>query len=143
LEAVRRAGPEVRFLKIRLDCGLMQPVVWKEILEHLPNLEELVYMPGKMATISGQRFGLLRQTGENGLICQSIRTLRIVDLQGILPDPVGCLAARLKLGRPLDVFQFRICERPLARHFIPYPRPFVAQFIFEIIEKRRVVSLTD
>ena len=146
LEAVRRAGPEVRFLKIRLDCGLMHPVVWKDILEHLPNLEELVYMPGEDGDHQWPAFWtLLCQTGENGLICQSLRILRIVDLQGIPPDPVGCLAARWKLGRPLDVFQFRMwnCERPLARHFIPYLRPFVAQLIFEIIEKKRVVSLTD
>jgi hypothetical protein len=143
VEAVRRAGPEVRFLKIRLDCELMPAAVWKDILEHLPNLEELVYMPGEDGDHQWPAFWTLCQTGENGLICQSLRTLRIVDLQGIPPDPVGCLAARWKLGRPLDVFQFRMwnCERPLARHFIPYLRPFVAQLIFEIIEKKRVVSL--
>jgi hypothetical protein len=148
MEIVRRAGPEVRWLKIYLDCEVViQPAVWKDILEHLPNLEELIYIPGEEGDHQWPAFWtLLCQTGENGLICPSLRILRIVDMQGIPPDHVGCLATRWKLGRPLDVFQFRMwnCERSLAQHIIPYLRPFVAQLIFEVVEdRRRVVSLTD
>ena len=146
-EVVHRAGPSVRFLKIRLDCGLVvQPTVWKDILESLPNLEELSYMQWEAGDLQWSAFwNALCQTGENGLICQSLRSLRVVNMQGIPPDAVGCLAARWKLERPLDIFQLRVgnCERSLAKHTIAYLRPFVGQLVFEIIEERQVVSLTD
>ena len=38
LEAVHRTGPEVRLLKIPLDCRFeTRTAVWKGILEHLPD----------------------------------------------------------------------------------------------------------
>ncbi|KAF9646633.1 hypothetical protein BDM02DRAFT_2989356 [Thelephora ganbajun] len=125
VEAVHRTGPSVWYLTIRLYCGLIvQPSVWKDILEHLPNLEVLAYVPGEIEDHHWSAFwNLLCQMGENGLI--------------------SCLVARWKLGRPLDVFQLRVwnCERSLAQQIIACLSPFVGQLIFEVVEERQVVRL--
>jgi len=148
LEAAHRAGPSVHILKIRLDCGLViQPAVMKVILESLPNLDELVCQPlGKLEDHQWPRFWeVLCHTGGSGLICPNLRTLRIVDMQGVPPDSVTCLATRWKLERPLGVFHIRVgnCELSLAQHTIAYLRPFVAQLVFEIIgDEGEVVSST-
>ena len=149
VEAVYRVGPQIRFLKIRIDCGLIiQPEVWKELLEHLPNLEELVYVAEEGWDYQWPAFwSLLCQPGGSGLLCQSLRTLRIFNTRGVPTDSAGCLAMRWKLGRPLEVFQLRIkdSDRSLAQQSISCLRPFVAQLIFEVIDagERRIVSLTD
>jgi len=147
VEAVRRTGPSVHLLKIRLNCELaIPPAVWRDILEHLPNLEELTYTPGEGVDNQWPDFwNLFSQTGENGTICQHLRTLRIVDFQGVPPDTVGGLVERWKLGRPLDVFQLRVgnCERSVAQQIVACLHPFVGQLIFEVIEKNKVVSLMD
>ena len=147
VEAVHRVGLQVRFLKIRLDCGLVvRGEVWKDLLEHLPILEELVYIPGEEGVYQWPAFWTaLSQTGERGLICPSLRKLRIVNPQGVPPDSVRCLSARWKLDRPLEVFHLRVenCERSFAYQTIPYLSPFVGQLIFEVIEERQIVSLTD
>ena len=137
LEAAYRAGPFVRLLKIRLDSGLVvQPAVWKVILERLPNLEEIVYMPGEDVDCQWPAFwSLLRQTGENGLVCPSLRILRIVNEQGVPPDVMGCLAVRWNLGRPLEVFQLRAgnCDPLLAHQTITCLTPYVGRLIFEVM----------
>ena len=147
MEAARRVGPQIRFLKIRLECGfVMWPEVWKDLLELLPNLEELTYVPGEDGDHQWPEFwNLLCQTRENGLLCRSLRALRIVNLQGIPSDPVGCLAVRWKLGSQLGVFQLRVgnCERSLAQQILLHLHHFVAEPIVEVIEDRGVVSPTD
>lgn len=147
VEAVHRAGPSVRVLRIGLGDGLVvHPMVWKDILERLPNLEELVYAPGEGGDPQWPVFwNLLCQKGENGLICPSLRSLRITSMQGIPPDSVACLAARWKLEKPLGVFQLRVgnCERSVAEHTVAYLRPFVGNLIFEVIEQRQIVSPKD
>ena len=147
MEAARRVGPQIRFLRIRLDCGfVMRPEVWKDLLELLPNLEELIYVPGEDGDHQWPVFwNLLCQTGENGLICRSLRTLRIVNAQGIPSDPVGCLAVRWKLGSQLAVFQLRVgnCECSLAQQILNHLRHFVVEPVIEVIEDGRVVSPMD
>ena len=144
MEAAHRLGPQIRSLRIHLECGLViQPGVWKVLLELLPNLEELTYAPGGHGEHQWPIFwNLLCQTRENGLICRSLRTLRIINVQGIPSDPVGCLAVRRELGSQLNVFQLRVgnCERLLVQQIIPHLRHFVVQPIVEVIEDGRVVS---
>jgi len=149
VEAVHRTGPSIRLLKIRVNCGLViPPAVWRDILEHLPNLEELTYIPGGI-DVDNQWpdfWNLLCQTGENGSICPHLRTLRIVNIQGVPPDTAGCLVERWKLGRPLDMFHLRVrnCERSVAQQIVTCLRPFVGQLVFEVIEgTHEVVSLMD
>ena len=151
VEAVHRVGPQVRVLDIRLYHGfVVLPEILKHLLEHLPNLEDLTYMPGEGGIHQWPSFwDALSQIGENGLICQSLRKLRINNTRGFPrgfpPDTVRGLAARWKLERPLEVFHVRLqnCERPLAQLCIAHLSPFVAELIFELIEGGRVVSLTD
>jgi len=147
MEAAHRIGSRIRFLKIGLKFYYdMQPEVWKDLLELLPNLEELVYIPGEG---EGPRqwlafWNLLCQTTGDEIICPSLRTLRIVNAQGIPSDPVGCLAVRWKFGKPLDVFQLRVgnCDSSVAQQIIAHLSHFVGQLVFEIIEDRKVVSPT-
>ncbi|KAF9646619.1 hypothetical protein BDM02DRAFT_2986659 [Thelephora ganbajun] len=145
LEVVHRAGPGIRVLTIRLDRGLVtRPEVWRDLLEHLPNLEELIYGSPEDGDHQWSAFwNLLCQTGGDGLICRSLRTLRIISTRGIPSDLVGCLAVRCNLGRPLDVFQLRVwsCERSAAQQIIAHLRLFVVQLIFEVIEESRIVRL--
>ena len=144
LEAVNRAGPSVRILKIDPGCDLaIRPAVWKAVLENLPNLEELIYMAWEDVDCQWPAFwNLLGQVGENGLICPNLRSLRIISRQGIPPGCVTGLAARWKLERPLDMFHIRVhCERSLAKQTIQYLSPFVGLLVFEVIEDTQVVSL--
>ena len=144
LEAVIRAGPSVRILKVDPGCDLtIRPAVWKAVLENLPNLEELIYVAWETVDCQWPAFwNLLGQVRENGLICPNLRTLRIVSRQGIPPGSVAGLAARWKLERPLDVFHLRAhCERSLAQQTVQYLRPFVGRLIFEVAEDTQVVSL--
>jgi len=144
LEAVNRAGPSVRILKIYSGCELaMQPSVWKAVLENLPNLETLAFMAWETVDCQWPAFwNLLGQVGENGLICPNLQSLRIVSRQGIPPGSLTCLAARWKLERPLEVFHLRVfCERSLAQHAVEYLRPFVGQLIFEVVENTQIVSI--
>ena len=143
LEAVNRAGPSVRILKIYPGCDLaVQPAVWKAVLEKLPNLEVLSFMAWETVDCQWPAFwNLLGQVGENGLICPNLRTLRIISRQGIPPGSLTCLAARWKLERPLDVFHLRVyCERSLAQHAVEYLRPFVGRLVFEVVEDTQIVS---
>ncbi|KAF9778420.1 hypothetical protein BJ322DRAFT_1114242 [Thelephora terrestris] len=147
VEAIHRAGPSIRHLKISLGCELvMQPAVLKEILGRLPNLEVLSYAPGEDAVHDWPAFwDILCQTGENGLICQSLRTLRVVTTkEGVTPDVVACVVARWRLERPLGVFQLRVLnlDRSLASQMIARLRPFVGQLVLEVIEESKVVRLT-
>ena len=147
VEAVHRVGHQIRVLRIRLECGLViRPEVWKDVLEHLPNLEELIYAPGREVDHQWPVFwNLLCQTSGRDLIYRSLRTLRIINPKGIPSDPVGCLAVRWKLGRPLDVFHLRVenCEHSLTRQVIAHLRHFVVQLVFEVIEEAKVVSLAS
>ena len=148
VEAIHRAGPSIRHLKIRLNCELVvQPAVWKDILEHLPNLESLSYAPGEDVVHDWPGFwDVLCQTGENGLICPSLLTLRVVTMTGApTPDVVACVGARWRFERPLGVFQLRVgnFERSLAPQTIASLRPFVGQLILEVIERDKVVSLDE
>ena len=143
LEAVNRAGPSVRVLKIYPGCDLaIQPAVWKAVLENLPNLEELAFMAWETVDCQWPAFwNLLGQVGENGLVCPNLRSLRIISRQGIPPGCVTGLAARWKSERPLDVFHLRAhCERLLAQHTIEYLRPFVGRLVLEVVEDTQVVS---
>lgn len=147
MEATHRAGPQIRVLKIRLEGGFaVRPEVWKNLLEFLPNLEDLTYVPGADGDHQWPAFwNLLCQTRGDGLICRSLRALRIINTQGIPSDPVGCLAVRWKLGNQLGVFQLRMgkCERSLARQLFLHLRHFVVGPSIEVVGDGQTVSPTD
>jgi hypothetical protein len=147
VEAVHRVGQHIRALTVWLDCGLvMRPEVWRDLLDHLPVLEKLVYRPTQSTDHQWSPFwSLLCRVGGEGLICPSLKTLWIDSMQGIPLDLVPCLSLRCELGRPLDAFRLVVkgCGLSDAQQAIAQLRPLVGQLTFEVIESGRIVSLAS